>query len=179
MYTHTHTHEIMRIFGLTAGHLWASPEIGQHTSRTHQEAAHSGAAETQRELSAPETQREEGRRESQCTRMIGCFSWSQRRERKILQQATFCPPLFNCYRHLPSFTLVSEFTPVPEEADLTISWAMWRPGPPSEQVTLGPTLNPAMRTLPVKHWQFSLLPLASIFLSSTVTRKALIQASRN
>ncbi|MXQ79120.1 hypothetical protein E5288_WYG000434 [Bos mutus] len=51
--------------------------------------------------------------------------------------------------------LVSEFTPVPEEAGLTISWATWRPGPLSQQGTLGPTLNSATRTLPVKHWQTS------------------------
>ena len=55
----------MRIFGLTAGHLWASLEIGQHTSRTHQEATHSGTAETQREVSAPETQWEVSAPETQ------------------------------------------------------------------------------------------------------------------
>lgn len=43
----------MRIFDLTAGHLWDSLEAGQYASRTRQEATHLGAAETQWEVSAP------------------------------------------------------------------------------------------------------------------------------
>ncbi|XDC71888.1 hypothetical protein R6Z07F_003061 [Ovis aries] len=63
------------------------------------------------------------------------------------------PEECSAHRAIVGTVLVSELTQVPEEAGLIISWATWRPGAPSQQVTLGSTLNSATRTLPVKHWQ--------------------------
>ena len=72
-----------------------------------------------------------------------------------------------------SFRVRLGLTSVPEEADLTISWAAWRPGPSSSQVGVGPVLNLAMWTLPVHQRQVTSTGFSFSFFHSHTQNLAL------